>query len=248
MYDPATGNRINTLVLSGFSYIQPLNKYANSQFKVRTSGSIDKRTHQPVSSRIHDGGSRMGYMERDALLQSGSYHALVDRFFNNADQVHLFFCETCQSMAFLDYGSNQPLCVVCKNTNVQQEHAYQTAVSVYNYIKAVHHRTCVDNGSDLPRRATCQHQELLKNQPIQPTDQIPRFKPVKTVFINILITHILKLLGIDTKFGIEQRKDSLRSVPVAPNSGSISFTEEDMLQLANSTYIQTLIQSCHSET
>ena len=53
---------------------------------MRTTGTYDQLTKQPVKGRKKGGGIRFGEMERDGLLSHGSAFLLQDRLLNNSDK------------------------------------------------------------------------------------------------------------------------------------------------------------------
>jgi hypothetical protein len=118
VYDPETGERRQAVVLTGLCYVQFLDKFANQQFKARASGALDSVTRQPIhkDKQKINGSTRVGYMEKDAMIQAGAYGAIHDRFYLNSDVVHVWFCSLCEQIALYDHRTQEAFCVVCKTS------------------------------------------------------------------------------------------------------------------------------------
>lgn len=67
-------------------------------FQVRSTGTIDQVTRQPIKGRKRGGGVRFGEMERDSLLAHGAAYLLHDRLHTCSDYHIADVCSICGSM------------------------------------------------------------------------------------------------------------------------------------------------------
>lgn len=66
--------------------------------QVRSTGTIDQVTRQPIKGRKRGGGIRFGEMERDSLLAHGAAYLLHDRLHTCSDHHIADVCSLCGSM------------------------------------------------------------------------------------------------------------------------------------------------------
>lgn len=71
---------------------------AFSVLQVRSTGTIDQVTRQPIKGRKRGGGIRFGEMERDSLLAHGAAYLLHDRLHTCSDYHIADVCSLCGSM------------------------------------------------------------------------------------------------------------------------------------------------------
>jgi len=71
---------------------------AFSILQVRSTGTIDQVTRQPIKGRKRGGGIRFGEMERDSLLAHGAAYLLHDRLHTCSDYHIADVCSLCGSM------------------------------------------------------------------------------------------------------------------------------------------------------
>jgi DNA-directed RNA polymerase I subunit RPA2 len=99
MYSGITGEELYADIYIGVVYYQRLRHMVNDKFQVRTTGKIDKLTHQPIKGRKKGGGIRVGEMERDSLLAHGTAYLLQDRLLNCSDYTQTWVCRDCGSLS-----------------------------------------------------------------------------------------------------------------------------------------------------
>lgn len=66
--------------------------------KVRSTGTVDQITRQPIKGRKRGGGIRFGEMERDSLLAHGAAYLLHDRLHMSSDHHIADVCSICGSI------------------------------------------------------------------------------------------------------------------------------------------------------
>lgn len=66
--------------------------------QVRSTGTIDQITHQPIKGRKRGGGIRFGEMERDSMLAHGAAYLLHDRLHTCSDYHIADVCSICGSI------------------------------------------------------------------------------------------------------------------------------------------------------
>ncbi|XP_067277472.1 DNA-directed RNA polymerase I subunit RPA2 [Pseudorasbora parva] len=98
LYSGISGLELEADIFIGVVYYQRLRHMVSDKFQVRTTGSRDKVTNQPLGGRNVQGGIRFGEMERDALLAHGTSFLLHDRLFNCSDRSLAQVCMDCGSM------------------------------------------------------------------------------------------------------------------------------------------------------
>ncbi|XP_072292632.1 DNA-directed RNA polymerase I subunit RPA2 [Eucyclogobius newberryi] len=98
LYSGLSGLELEADIFIGVVYYQRLRHMVSDKFQVRTTGTRDRVTNQPVGGRNIQGGIRFGEMERDALLAHGSSFLLHDRLFNCSDRSSTQVCVDCGSM------------------------------------------------------------------------------------------------------------------------------------------------------
>ena len=117
MYNPRTGEQINTNIFIGPTYYQRLKHMVSDKVHSRSAnGPIILLTRQPAEGRAREGGLRMGEMETECMWAHGSQGFLKERFMECSDNYRLFVCKSCGSIANVNPSSNIALCKKCNNT------------------------------------------------------------------------------------------------------------------------------------
>lgn len=65
---------------------------------MRSTGTVDQITRQPIKGRKRGGGVRFGEMERDSLLAHGAAYLLHDRLHTSSDYHIADICSLCGSV------------------------------------------------------------------------------------------------------------------------------------------------------
>jgi len=98
MYSGILGTEFHADIYFGVVYYQRLRHMVKDKYQARSSGPINKLTHQPVKGRKLGGGIRFGEMERDSLLAHGTSFLLQDRLMNCSDYSRAEVCRDCGSI------------------------------------------------------------------------------------------------------------------------------------------------------
>ncbi|KAM0687743.1 hypothetical protein COBT_001009 [Conglomerata obtusa] len=101
MYSGVTGDKFKAEIFIGVVYYQRLRHMVNDKFQVRTTGSVQALTKQPIGGRKNKGGVRLGEMERDALIGHGVSAILQDRLQYCSDYTEFLYCINCKSVLFV---------------------------------------------------------------------------------------------------------------------------------------------------
>lgn len=75
--------------------------------QVRSTGTVDQVTRQPIKGRKFGGGIRFGEMERDSLLAHGAAYLLHDRLHTCSDYHIADVCSLCGSILTTSFLQQQ---------------------------------------------------------------------------------------------------------------------------------------------
>ncbi|XP_045611530.1 DNA-directed RNA polymerase I subunit RPA2 isoform X2 [Procambarus clarkii] len=122
LYSGVDGRMIEVEIFEGIIYYQRLRHMTADKWQVRSKGSSDTLTRQPVKGRKRGGAIRFGEMERDCLISHGAAFTLKDRLLDCSDISLEWVCEKCGGLLTPSvrlsrgtryYGKKQPVCVLC---------------------------------------------------------------------------------------------------------------------------------------
>ncbi|XP_073226010.1 DNA-directed RNA polymerase I subunit 2-like isoform X2 [Cicer arietinum] len=98
LYSGVYGTELTCEIFIGPVYYQRLRHMVSDKYQVRSTGTIDQVTRQPIKGRKRGGGIRFGEMERDSLLAHGAAYLLHDRLHTCSDYHIADVCSICGSM------------------------------------------------------------------------------------------------------------------------------------------------------
>ena len=108
MYNPYTGQMIESKIFMGVVYYQRLKHMVSDKIHSRAKGHVTMICRQPLEGRSRDGGLRFGEMERDAMICQGNAAFLKDRLFYMSDPYSVTVCSGCGIIC-------QKQCKICKD-------------------------------------------------------------------------------------------------------------------------------------
>ncbi|CAN1306662.1 DNA-directed RNA polymerase I subunit 2 [Linum perenne] len=134
LYSGVHGTEFTCEIFIGPVYYQRLRHMVSDKFQVRSTGTIDPITRQPIKGRKHHGGVRFGEMERDAMIAHGASYLLHDRLHTCSDYHVADVCSICGSVLTATFiqpskrlvklkGQNpkkKVACLACKTSNEMQ--------------------------------------------------------------------------------------------------------------------------------
>ncbi|XP_031127210.1 DNA-directed RNA polymerase I subunit 2 [Ipomoea triloba] len=98
LYSGVYGTELTCEIFIGPVYYQRLRHMVSDKFQVRSTGTVDQITRQPIKGRKRGGGIRFGEMERDSLLAHGAAYLLHDRLHTSSDHHIADVCSICGSI------------------------------------------------------------------------------------------------------------------------------------------------------
>ena len=116
MYNPRTGEQVNTNIFIGPTYYQRLKHMVQDKIHSRSAnGPIILLTRQPAEGRAREGGLRLGEMEVECNWGHGSLQFLKERLMECSDNYRLFICKSCGNISNVNPNKNIYVCHKCKN-------------------------------------------------------------------------------------------------------------------------------------
>jgi DNA-directed RNA polymerase II subunit RPB2 len=117
MYNPRSGEQINTNIFIGPTYYQRLKHMVKDKIHSRSAnGPIILLTRQPAEGRAREGGLRLGEMEVECNWGHGTLHFLKERLMECSDNYRLFTCKDCGNISIVNPTNNIFKCISCKNS------------------------------------------------------------------------------------------------------------------------------------
>ncbi|KAM6561896.1 hypothetical protein CsatB_021894 [Cannabis sativa] len=107
LYSGVYGEELECNIFIGPVYYQRLRHMVSDKFQVRSTGTIDQVTRQPIKGRKRGGGIRFGEMERDSMLAHGASYLLHDRLHTCSDHHIANVCSLCGSLLTTSFIQNQ---------------------------------------------------------------------------------------------------------------------------------------------
>jgi len=99
LVDGVTGEYIQNTGYMGMIYYQRLKHMPVDKIHARSRGPRMALTRQPVEGRSHEGGFRVGEMERDAIISHGASAVAADRLHEQSDAFETVICKQCGYIA-----------------------------------------------------------------------------------------------------------------------------------------------------
>ena len=117
LYNPFTGEQIETNIFFGPTYYQRLKHMVKDKIHSRSAnGPIILLTRQPTEGRAREGGLRLGEMEVECSWAHGSLSFLKERLLECSDNYRLFVCKNCCNLSNVYEEKRIFKCYQCGNT------------------------------------------------------------------------------------------------------------------------------------
>jgi DNA-directed RNA polymerase beta subunit len=106
MYNGKTGDWIDTLIFSGPTTYQRLQKFVIDERYAIRAGPTSALTRQPLDGKNNDGGLRLGEMEKDVIASHGTMRQFHSKFYDDSDGITVPICRICGNRAITNekYG------------------------------------------------------------------------------------------------------------------------------------------------
>jgi DNA-directed RNA polymerase beta subunit len=99
LYNGRTGMWLDTLVFMGMNVYQRLQKFVIDENYAVRGGPTSAANRQPLDGKAHDGGLRVGEMEKDVICAHGKMRALYEKFYTDSDGIYIQVCRDCGKRA-----------------------------------------------------------------------------------------------------------------------------------------------------
>ncbi|KAG0468458.1 hypothetical protein HPP92_017786, partial [Vanilla planifolia] len=115
LYSGISGKALEAYIFMGPIYYQKLKHMVLDKMHARATGKRVTLTRQPPGGRAHDGGLRVGEMERDCLIAYGASMLLYERLLLSSDPYEVQVCRKCGLFGYYNHKLKVPFCSMCKN-------------------------------------------------------------------------------------------------------------------------------------
>jgi len=113
MYNGITGDWIEARIFLAPTGYQRLQKFVADESYAMFSGPTAALTRQPTDGRSHQGGQRIGEMEKDTILGHGANRALSEKFGKDSDGIISYWCRICSYQAIVNEAKSIYICKQC---------------------------------------------------------------------------------------------------------------------------------------
>lgn len=139
MFNGMTGTYFSTPIFVGVVYyLRPVQMVRHKIFSSTTTTIRNHLTRQPLNGRAHEGGLRVGEMEKDDLLCHGAVAFLQERLLHLSDKHELQVCYSCGSESHVNRRSDGSyVCMSCKRLTVVPVTLPYAAKLFFQYLQAV---------------------------------------------------------------------------------------------------------------
>jgi len=114
-----TGQPINGLIVSGFSYYMGLKHKVKGKMQARGTGKANALTRQPVQGRTKGGGLRFNFMDALAVIKSGASAFVADRMLDSSGKTDVYVCTSCKEICYKKSkeGGGAIICPMCRDSS-----------------------------------------------------------------------------------------------------------------------------------
>jgi len=113
LFSGITGEWIDTMIFTGPTYYQRLQKFGSKQVYAITSGPTDMITRQPLDGKASKGGIRAGEMEKDVFMAHGASGFALHKMRDHSDKYKVYVCRLCGEFALANLVSMDFKCKNC---------------------------------------------------------------------------------------------------------------------------------------
>ena len=106
LYNGMSGEQIQSDIYIGPTYYMRLKHMVKDKINYRARGPNQALTRQAVQGRAHDGGLRIGEMERDGVLAHGMSYFLNESFLVRGDEYYMAVCNKTGAIAIYNDSRN----------------------------------------------------------------------------------------------------------------------------------------------
>lgn len=131
VYNGETGERYKSKIFVGTAFYIRHRHMVYEKQNVRNRGRREQFTRQPAKSGTEKGGMKIGNMERDCIINSGSIYTLLDCFYARGTPEVSFVCPQCKGLAYLSRERDGS--IKCDRCGVIPSYISSEIITTYNY-------------------------------------------------------------------------------------------------------------------